>query len=488
MFKTIFTMLLSIGLVTSPFSYSVNNLNITGVSFGQYTEYTDIEFTFTGSLDSVDFDGNAVNASHRTNFAANGVNFTCAVWSNTGTAGSNTYESECSRYVMSGSTTVANSAGYFTNASYNTNMDAVSASISSSYDGVRYDVIGYDYLNIHFDDNKAHTGTFQINAVDVSNNYAAYYSDNENVTVIGQNVYFYNVSNFNLKRYFKNTNVSSLNHSYDSVVVANLQETTSESLIDVVKFFMGYTAPERMNALAFWKGYGGYNYYGNSGDYPSILFETFPAKTSYFSASKLTTNSGKLYIAFYHNRGTNSVFNASNIILHYENSNIPQDAITVTNSGSAGNWNYIVLTLTPNTDVYQGSKTFSIEFKGINNYKNLQVVPLYVGNGSDLTQEEKTRFGIVSNPVQTSINNSTNTLNSFNGNASQLHTIEDNAADDFNEAVDNLDFNIPNSSSFTASANFFKRVFTDFVGSTPLFTPIAIALMVSLALLILGAM
>lgn len=116
----------------------------------------------------------------------------------------------------------------------------------------------------------------------------------------------------------------------------------------------------------------------------------------------------------------------------------------------------------------------------------------YVRNGqyhdaSNYIQNYYQTHGLdISNDVTNISNDIDDTKNNFTEKRNQLITFEDEQFNTMNENLNALDFNF-DGTQLQQSASFYKKIFTDFVGSTPLFQPIAVILFIILLMILLGA-
>lgn len=439
-----------VSLLLSPFSYSINNANISGVTFGQSIEITDIEFTVGKYTNSSNGTISVPQESYT--FTANGVNFRCGAWQDPNNDGNR----ECAYYVMSGSNGSATS-GTFMKTIAHSEAVALSEVISADFGSVNYSYSYRSYLNVHFDDNQTHTGSFQISSY---SDQAAYVSDNENVTVINGNVYFYNVANFNL--YFDGyaTNQSSINPSLDNVTVANLTDYGSSDYLELI-----YKTAEtsQIAAYQYWGLLGGVLNQDNDTYYHhNFKMSNYSDDAAYtVSKSFLVRRGEPTYISFYSNKYLYG--NAFPKI--YTNTGDTVDAAMTQYTETRGLYYYTFRISVPEAAAFN---TIRVELEYNLNSANY-VIPAYLGTGIGLSDDQKSAYGINNDIVQPAVTAADAANDSFSSAASDLIEQENSWNTQMNQSINNIDFNgqVTSNASFLASASFLVTLFNNMVTGNP---------------------
>lgn len=341
----------------------------------------------------------------------------------------------------------------------------------------RYSYTKEYIVSIAFTDYKKHSGRMKIDEWD------DFYCDSNNVSVIGNYIYFYDVGSFTIHREseFVNTtltNTGSINLTLDDLVLRD----ESDDLYSLVESFMSaYT----VNNIDFpLESYIPVYYCFNKGYSLSRVFGDYGYKFPAFNLSKgntvFETPSGANRSNYYFIFGINqNIYNADSFSQYFTLENFTLSEFKSLDRVALGNTKFTLGKVLLYRDTASGERAT------ISANNSFEYMPIFINYASStfISNDFADLFGIDKRSALT--NSLDNSNNDFSSQANQLITFEQSQKQNFQQQLQNINFTF-DGNQFNQSATFYKKVFTDFIGSTPLFVPLSVVLTLALAMIILG--
>lgn len=380
----ILTILSTLLSMTAPFSiYAAETSNVSSILIQGSTEYSDVSFQFA-MKDTVDLDNSV--AAFNTAMQYSNYYLSCSGLEYPQSSGSTTYDTSQTCKIIRGSSSTA-VALTMVNAAH---MEDITGTITEAFTStVRYSYSADHYYQIAFNDNKLHTGVIHLAAGEGT----GLISDNEDVAVIGDDIYIYSKGAFVLRKSQRQTNKTTLatvsrpdltvnsieeaSNVFDaSSIVAAIQSASSINHADLEQLIQTkqWNIPvESFTAVKYYED-AGYNQSGfntlNYYNYPIFDIQQGNKLAVFYLSSGVTGS-----FIFYINKNISST-NFSNWFTSSGDLSYSYYTIDGNYSGSAGRFIKLTVSLPANAS----SGFFSIEYS---NAAAAVVMPIYMGRSSD---------------------------------------------------------------------------------------------------------
>lgn len=465
MFKAMFLAGNVIALLLSPFSIhpAVTVSGISNITADQVTNFIDIDVEYSSGSETI---SGTLNA-HDVWLLSSGTYLRCTNWDSTAGA--------CKVYQLSASPSSAS------NVHINEAAQTYTEDGTITYTNLKVWYTQEDVIKIAFNDGKKHTGSMTISP---SAAYYGFQSDDPNVQVIGTTIYFFDVGAFDVyhripQRLKGNWNTTSFNYT-----LSDLQEYPASSMSDLIRYaqLIYKTADSNeIGAYMYWQTLGGLLQEDND-----LYFHHNFKMTNYSDDQKYTVGKNLLvragepmYISFY---STMYLGSSARRPVVYSSSNVTPTIDMIQYSEVRGLYYYTFKLSIPDGT----SPTLcDVEY---NMSSSTTVIPVYVGSGIGLSQDQKSAYGIDNDQSSKEINTNDSITNTLNSAASQEQTITAAQESQFNDAIGQINTSNPIAglTDLANSATWVRNRFNELTTSTAFGTVLGFSLLLGLALAIVG--